>query len=117
MRAVAGRRGSPGEFPRRFASARAARNARGIFEDMPEQFCQPHFERAAESVPVFRVVEGTPMCKDCYQGREIGARRPRPTSAEARRKKQIYYRQNRARYRKLGSRYRKLLYTKLDADA
>src|SRR5580704_16248888 len=37
---------------------------------MPDALCLPHKNRGAQ-VPAAKIVDGTPMCADCFAGKEI----------------------------------------------
>lgn len=37
----------------------------------PALLCQPHLERTGRKVLADRVIEGTPFCKMCFEGRPI----------------------------------------------
>lgn len=37
----------------------------------PALLCQPHLERTGRKVVADRVIEGTPFCKMCFEGRPI----------------------------------------------
>jgi len=44
---------------------------------MESYFCQPHFQRTGQKIRAMRVIDGTPMCRECFRGKAI-------TSAEDR---------------------------------
>lgn len=60
--------------------------------------CQPHFERAGETVEATRVIDDRWFCEDCYMGKPVfpyeleGVPQTRAEEEEALRADQKYYR-------------------------